>query len=295
MADEETAIAPIEQAPEPAIVEAEQVEESVNLEAPQEAEEKTTTELTEEELEEFEWNGRPIKGPKGLKDGVLMQADYTKKTQEVSARQKALDAREAQVEERQKVSEEEIDARADLRTVTKQLEAYSALTPEDWRTHQRADPMGTQEALMQFQFLKDQKAELEGKLGKATTARTEKAQQDYAKRLQETRDFANKEIKGWTPELASKVFEHAGSVGASAKVLEENMSPALITLLHQAYVGAQALKKATALPTPNPPTPKPLTIVGGKGGSANTTSLADADMDQYVALRRKGVGGKKLA
>jgi hypothetical protein len=295
MADEETAIAPIEQAPEPAIEEVpEQVEDSVNLEA--ESQEETTTEPTEEELEEFEWNGRPIKGPKGLKDGVLMQADYTKKTQEVSARQKALDAREAQVEERQKVSEEEIDARADLRTVTKQLEAYSALTPEDWRTHQRADPMGTQEALMQFQFLKDQKAELEGKLGKAEQDRTEKAQQDFAKRAQETRAYAEKEIKGWSPDLQSKVFEYAAKdLGLTEKFVKDNMSPTLIKVLHRAYVGEQALKKATALPNPNSSTPKPLTIVGGKASPANSTSLADADMDQYVALRRKGVGGKKLA
>lgn len=295
MADEQTAIAPTEQATEPAIVEApEQVEESVNLEAEQ-AEEETTTELTEEELEEFEWNGKPIRGPKGLKDGVLMQADYTKKTQEVAETRKALEARQAELDQQAKATEDDLRERAQLVNIDDQLAEYAKLTPADWDTHHANDPMGTDRAWRHYQMLQQERAKLAQTVEGRKTERTAKAQQEFAKRVQETKAFAEKEIKGWSPELSTKVFQYAKEEGVPASFLEANMSPTLIKLLHRAYVGTESLKKATALPNPNPSAPKPLTIVGGKSSPAASTNLAEMDMDAYVAARQRGVGGKKLA
>src|SRR5687767_11611432 len=94
--DPET-IAAVEPAETPTI-EPETVEEPLDLEAL--ANEETTPdeeadpqELTQEELDELEWDGKKFTAPKGAKDGFLMHADYTKKTQEVAQTRKELEDR----------------------------------------------------------------------------------------------------------------------------------------------------------------------------------------------------------
>src|SRR5690348_4108431 len=64
-----------------------------------------TVEEPAEEFEEFEWNGKQIKAPKGLKDGVLMHADYTRKTQANAEEKRALSAEREALKQQAKISE----------------------------------------------------------------------------------------------------------------------------------------------------------------------------------------------
>src|SRR5215204_4003947 len=51
----------------------------------------------DEEFEEVERAGKKYRIPAALKGELMMQSDYTKKTQEVSETRKALEAREAEI------------------------------------------------------------------------------------------------------------------------------------------------------------------------------------------------------
>lgn len=299
MADEQEAIAPVEleTASEPAAIEttAEPVDEPVNLEAP---ELEATGELTveEEETIEVDWDdGKKYKIPKALEGGLLKNKDYTTKTQEAAALKKALEQREAAIEERYRATDEELDARADLRTVTKTLEQYAALTPEDWAAHEATDFAATQAAWRQYTMLKDQKAALETKVSQAQAARTGAAEQGLATRIQETLDHAQKSIPGWKPDTIPKLVEFAASeLKIPDEAIKANWSPTFVDLLYRAQIGDQLLKKQATAPKLPPASPgQPLKTVNGKSTPAARGDLASIDnMEEYVAARKSGVGGK---
>jgi hypothetical protein len=245
----------------------------------------------------LERNGKQFQVPKELEGEFLMQGDYTKKTQTVAERAKELDAREQRIAQQAEASEAELDARAKLRSVTEQLAAYEKLTTEDWNAHELNDPIGTRQHERAFQALKAQKAELEGNLSKAGAERTEKAQQDLAKRVQETLEAAPKIIPGLTPETRAatieKLLAHAHSKGIPEQVIKANWSPTFLGLLYEAHIGAQAIAKQSApKPAANTPAIAPLATVKAQASPAPSRSVADlakgGDMAAYAAARAAG-------
>lgn len=249
-------------------------------------------EPAEPEFVTLERNGKQYQVPKELEGELLMHADYTKKTQTVAEKAKELDAREAQITQQADATEAELDARAELKSVNAQIEAYAKLTQEDWDFHENQDPLAVRKAERHYQFLKEQKAALEGTVNGAQTERTEKAQQDLAKRVQETTAFAQKEIPGWKPELTDKLVKLAIDVGVPEDAIKANWSPVFYKLLHQAYVGDLAMKQQAApKPSPKPPV-TPLVTVRAASNPAASRTLADIarsdDMEAYAAARRAG-------
>jgi len=248
------------------------------------------------EYVQIERNGKQYQVPKELEGEFLMQSDYTKKTQTVAERAKALDEREAAIGKQAEATEAELDARATLRTIETTLAEYAKLSPQDWQAHMQTDPLGTQQHRMQYEDLKAQKAELEGKISQAQAERTEKAQQDLAKRVQETLDAAMTIIPGITAETRGpaidKLVAFANSEGIPEQVLKDNWSPTLLGLLHKAHIGALAIAKQSApKPAPTPPA-APLQTVRTATSPQATRSLGDIaksdDMEAYAAARAAG-------
>src|SRR5690554_2065332 len=211
MADEQESIAPLPELDTPAIEASAEVETDDIPETPQDilepgeeegaadTDEGGEAEAAEPEFVTLERNGKQYQVPKELEGEFLMQGDYTKKTQTVAEKAKELEAREQQLSQQAEATEAELDARATLKGVTARLAEYAKLTAADWQHHMQADPLGTQQARMEYDDLKAQKAELEGVVSNADTQRTEKAQQDLAKRVQETLEAAPTVIPGLTP------------------------------------------------------------------------------------------------
>jgi hypothetical protein len=252
--------------------------------------------VAEIEYVTLERNGKSYQVPKELEGEFLMQGDYTKKTQTVAERAKALDEREQQLAKQAEVSEAELDARATLRGVAAELAEYQKLTPADWQAHMQNDPLGTSQHRMRYEALRDQKAELEGTIRTAETQRTEKSQQDFAKRVQETLEAASTIIPGITAETRGpaidKLVNFANSEGIPEQVLKDNWSPMLLKLLHKASIGAQAIAKQSA---PKPVLKQPIApLATVKSGSSPEVSksladLADSnDMSAYIAARKAG-------
>ena len=252
--------------------------------------------VAELEYVTVERNGKKFQVPKELEGEFFMQADYTKKTQTVADRAKALDEREQQLTKQAEVSEAELDARAVLKGVASELAEYQKLTAADWQAHLQNDPYGTQQHRLRYEALRDQKAELEGTIRTAETQRTEKTQQDFAKRVQETLEAASTIIPGITAETRGpaidKLVSFANSEGIPEQVLKDNWSPQLLKLLHKAHIGAQAIAKQSA---PKPALKQPIApLATVKSGSSPEVSrslaaLADSnDMSAYIAARKAG-------
>ena len=67
-------------------------EEAAEYEQPEDDEaEYQASEPEQDELDEVEWGGKKYKIPRDLKPGLMMQSDYTKKTQALSEQRKALE------------------------------------------------------------------------------------------------------------------------------------------------------------------------------------------------------------
>lgn len=234
-------------------------------------------ETVDEDSEEFDWEGKKVRGPKGLKEGVLRHADYTRKTQELaSERQQVQQARQA-VEQLHQRSEEELKTHASLINITEQLEQYNQLSERDWQEWEGRDFMAAQAGFRQFQQLQSKYYATAQQLQQLQTARTEQAQsesqQALIKRLQETRDYATKNIKGWSPQMDEQLRSFAmDDLGLDHGLVSQHMSPQILRALHLAWVGSQALKKP-ATPAQQPP-PQPTKTVSGKS-SASPTGLDD--------------------
>lgn len=300
MADEDLAIVPTEQA-QPAIASEatttpEVIEDDGNVAIPEPGEEveAETVEVEaqpEDDSEEVEWEGKTFKAPKGLKDGILRNADYTQKTQALSADKKALAARQAEIEQQAAATEDELRDRAVLLGVNAQLENYKNV---DWVTLWRTDPVAAGEHQARYQQLQQAANEASEGLKTKQAERTQKAERELATRVEETLKFASE--KGIKSEQIGEIVKYLETVEAiPEEAIKRNWSPAFLTLAHKALIGHQTLAKQTAAPPRAPALPmKPLATVGGKSAPSGPTDLSSMDMDAYIAARRKGVGGKPL-
>lgn len=305
MADEQLSIAPSELSTPAAIEPAVELTTEEYRELPVDVGDEQGSEVEdtndeggqEDEIAELDFAFKKYNVPKSLKEAVeALRTDYTQKTQSTAETAKALEQREAALVQQAEATETELDARATLKGVNARLAEYAKLTPADWQHHMQTDPLGTQQARMEFDDLKAQKTDLEGITTKAATERTEKAQQDLAKRVQETLEAAPKVIPGLTPEARAatidKLVAFATSEGIPEQVLKANWSPTLLSLLHKAHIGAQAIAKQAA-PKPAPTVAiAPLTTVKAAASPTATKSLADLakgdDMEAYAAARAGG-------
>ncbi len=248
-----------------------------------------------EGYEDIEIDGEVVKVPAKYKDGYLRQADYTRKTQEVAARSKELETREAQIIERQKLSEGEIDAYVALSRVGERLREFENI---DWnaefaRTRAADDPIALGDLnakWAQFQGLRSLQQEGVAYINEAATKRTEWTKQETAKRLAATKAFAEKNIKGWNPELDHKITNWAIEQGFDRDTLVNAYNPQVYSIMHKAFQWDQSIKRQqTARPTPQtaPPT-QPTKTVSAKASAMPTPDLNSLSMSDYVKYRGAG-------
>lgn len=290
MDGEQESIAEVEQET-PAIETEIEADEPVNLDASDEDQDvEDELQPEDDDSEEFDWNGKKVKGPKGLKDGVLMHADYTRKTQETSALRKELDDRAQRIEQQAQASEEYLDARADLRVVAKELERFKEYDWTQYQQHRLNDPLSADEAWNYAQHLRNQKGQLEASIQQHEGRRTAEAQQSVAKRMQETHEHVKANLKGWTPETDKQVIDFATSKGITQDELRNTMDPRIYEMIYLARIGAQVLNKPAPKPTAQAKPTEPLKVVGGRSTPAARKSLGEMSMEEYAAARQAGRG-----
>ena len=238
--------------------------------------------------EEFEWEGKKIKGPKGLKDAVLRQADYTKKTQEVAEQRRALEAYQERLVQQAQVSETELNARAALVNIESRLQQYEKT---DWDAWDETDPVAASRGWREYQTLDKQRTQYVDALQQTATLRTQAAQQDFAKRVEETEAFARKSIPNWTPEVDKTVLDYARQKAIPDEFLKQHMQPVLYEILYKASIGERVMAKQASPPRPAAtPAAQPLQTVSAKSNAPVRKTLSDMSMDEYVAARKAGRG-----
>lgn len=237
---------------------------------------------------EIEIGGKKYQVHPDLKDGYLMQSDYTRKTQDVSSRNRALDEREAQIGEFAKLTNEEQIVIGQLAAVDRQL---AALNPDglkfneiDWVKWRRENPGQADRAAKLFRAREglEQTARANG------DQRTQRLQRETDKRLGDTLDFAEKNIVGWNGEMANQLAAFAAKefgIKSQAEYLAA-LNPTFMAVLHRAWLGSQQTaqqqqpKPANAAP---PASVTPLETVKSRGSPGAKKSLGDMSMEEYAA------------
>lgn len=261
------------------------------------ASEEEGNETTEEgdqsppvEMIEVERNGKKYSIPKELEAELLMQADYTRKTQEVAETRKAVEAQREQAAALFQSSQQYIEAKAAQFNIEQQLKQYEGV---NWNNFDPTDPMAELEMgrhWRQYQALQQQHQQVAQYLHAEDRQRTERTEHEIANRLQETRRFAEKEIPGWSEELDKKIVNFAvAELGFPIEQIRASVNPSIYKTLFLAQLGSQALQKQSAAPKPVSAPVKPLTTVSAKSTpSARKTpeQMTEAEYSAWFKQRQ---------
>jgi hypothetical protein len=255
----------------PEVVESEAVTDQVETEEGQveaaetETDAETETEQVEDDSEEVEFEGKQYKLPKELKEALLRQADYTRKTQEVAEARKAFEAQQQEFVQHVQLQQQTLQDHAQLMTIDQQLEQFGAL---DWNAVIENDPVQALKLQQQFNTLQQMRGQVATRIQQVQQEQLARQHEDRAKRIQSSQEVLAREIKGWSPgnELDTALGEYAKSYGLMnpASVLMD--VPRAGAILHKAYLYDQLMSKQAKKPAPEPV--KPVTTVKAKSTAA---------------------------
>jgi hypothetical protein len=238
-------------------------------------------------MEEIEHEGIKAKVPKEMKDAFLRQQDYTRKTQEVAEQRRQIEAQAAEIQRQSAFQQQNIAEVARIVSLDSQLAEYSKI---DWNTLIAQNPQQAFALDRQMRELQGQKAQLAQSLTQKQQQQALVEQQATAKRIQEGQRELEREIKGWSPELATKLTEHGRKLGFPAEVLNGVTQPAFVKTLHKAYLYdqliAQRATKAPAAPA------QPVTRVGARASTA-VTDPDKLDADAWMKWRTAQLDAKR--
>jgi hypothetical protein len=192
-----------------------------------------------EESEEIEHDGRKYLVPRALKPLLLMQADYTRKTQEIAEQRRAVTAER---EALQQTSQAELDSYARATTLAQQLAQYQRI---DWRAWHDSDPFAAAAATSEYQMLRDAHGQALAQLSQLNGQRTFLAQQDIARRMETGRAALTKDIPGWSEDLKARLIAFAAGYGFSRDELDDlEADPRVAKVLHAAFSGSRSAETA---------------------------------------------------
>jgi hypothetical protein len=222
--------------------------------------EASTESQAQPEFEEIEYEGKAYQVPPELKDAILRQSDYTRKTTEVAERQRALEQKELQV----KAFEAEKSFRDSVKDDFKAIDRLDYQI-EQWKS---VDVTGMSSEEMwklsrQVEQLKDKRAELSNSLNQKWQGFQQQQMQLAQEAKQKALDHVSKSIKGWGAEAQKFIREYATSKGISAHALDNIGDPVFVEILHDAAsfkkLQAQTVQgKVTSVPTVKPGSSNPM-------------------------------------
>lgn len=286
----------VEEAAEEA-VDAEQAEETEADQSDPETEEAESEDEADEEAEllELEVEGVKYEIPKALEGHLLRQQDYTKKTQEVADQRRAVEEETAAIERHREAFKQQVVAHetffeeaAELRAVALEVQK---LKDTDWDQLQLEDPDMAQRNFQRFTLLRERQNELSRTIEAKQREATEQAQQETAKRLKDAREYAAREIDGWSDDLEVEIAKFSENQGVSADEIRQVVAtnPAALKILNLARIGHQLLEKQRAAKVPKPKPVTPVTKVSG--GTTPAKGPRDSQsIDAWMAARNKQVG-----
>lgn len=261
-------------------------EEAEGQATPDQAEEQDadpegeTEETADYETEEVDVDGEKYLIPKQLKDKIMKNADYTRKTTELSNQRKEFESQQAAFRETQEKQQKYLKDFAELQAIDGQLQQFEGL---NWPQAIHDDPIQAQQLHVQFTSLQAARQTRAQNLTQRMQEDALKAQQETAKRVQEGQARLQREINGWSPEVERNMRDYAkAEYGIDVQENELALLPGHTKALHKAYLYDQLIKKQAQ--KPKAPEIKPVKTVGR---TAKAGSSLPQDSDDIETWMRK--------
>jgi hypothetical protein len=199
---------------------------------------------TDDGLVEAEFEGKNYKVPQELKDALLRQADYTRKTQEVAEQRKAVEERQAALEQQQQLMATQFEKAVELRGMQQKLAQFEAL---DWNAIAEQNPSEAMKLNVAYQKLQREAQEAAYALNQSQAQQQQLTVQQRQQKLQEAQQELFKYIPNFNAEVAEKIRKTAHEYGVSDTEINSIVDPRQIRILHDAmqWRAMQAKKPET--------------------------------------------------
>lgn len=257
-------------------------DEPIESVADEEVGDSTEPVIEVDDDEEIDYEGAKYKVPKTLKEAFLRQQDYTQKTQAVAEQRKAIEAQAAEIQQRAEAQQQHIAEYAEVHSIDSQLKQYSQI---NWSELIDSDPVQAMKLDRQMRELQQRREEVVSSVTQKQQQHQMQAQQEAAKRLQDGRAVLEREIKGWSPEVAKELSVYGRSIGFSQEELAQVSNPKAVILLHKAWQLDQLMKKAATQKEKPTPQEKPVTRITASNGTAKKSPAQMSDAE-YAKWRK---------
>jgi hypothetical protein len=250
----------------------------------EESEEQVEAEEEESEpdLVEVEVDGQSFKVPEVLKDKIMLQADYTRKTQEVAEQRKQVEQAQVQLQQAAQFQQQSLAEYAELLTIDKQLQDYSQV---NWNALIDSDPV-------EFMRLSQARNDLKEARGNLTAQLNQKYEQQQYQQLEAQKKLLDdgfqtltKEIPNWNTELARTLNHFAvEKFGFTKAEMDAVVDPRVVKVLHAAF---QLQKQAANRPLTDKKVAN-LPRVSKPGSVSKQTAMQSQESDARKALKKTG-------
>jgi len=218
----------------------EQIQEGAESEGLDEEQPEEEEEL-EEDLDSLKVRGKKEQLEK-LKSERLMQADYTRKTQEVAAERQAIAAEKAAVELEKRVHQENMKEVATFQAIEMRLQEYGQV---NWDQLYDENPAYAAKLSHQMRNLQAQQAQLRASVTQRQEQFSQLQQQEAARQAAEAYRVLQRDIPGWGEGLVSKLKAYALKTGYTQQEIDAIRSPAVVKSIYREFTMAEAKKSAT--------------------------------------------------
>lgn len=237
--------------------------------------EEAETGQPEDDTEEIDYEGKKYKLPKELKDAVLRQADYTRKTQEIAETRKALESRASEMVQQAEIASVTAEQRVNLKLIDQQLQTFSGMNWQQYAAEYGSDAVAA--SMAQWQQLRDARSEIESTITKAEAELRATSERTTANAIAQADAILSKEVEGWSPQLVSTLANYARTeLGVTEQELKDSLvnpdgTPdtrtfKVLARLHKAETELAALKskQTSAAQASKLASVQPAKTVGGK-------------------------------
>jgi len=244
-----------------------QIDQGENLDFDTESEDVETD--AEEEQDEIEVDGKKYALPKSaaekLKAERLMQADYTRKTQEVAEQRKAIEQHQQQLQQQAQFQQTYINEVAKVTAIDERLAEYAKLNLSEYID---TDPVAVMKVQEEIRMLQMQRSEVVNSLTQKQQMQAMEQQQNTAKQLQQANDYLAREIAGWSQQRSDELMNYSKSFGIPEEAISQAVlsNPAFAKIIDKANQFDKLVKDRTTKPKQEASTPPPTRITSKSGG-----------------------------
>lgn len=192
---------------------------------------------------DLEVDGQVHTLPGALKGAFLRHADYTRKTQELAAHRRALEAERAAVAAHLEAGQGEATDRAHLLALDHQLTAFSRI---DWQALSQTDPQRAHALWSQAEQTLRLRDEYAAAIAHHESHGRIAAAREAAERMAQAGQVLARDIEGWSPETAGKLVDYAQTHGVTLDEMRAADDPRVWKILHRAWQADQASQKDEA-------------------------------------------------